>query len=282
MQRRLFLKSSATALLISAPLSRPVAALNSSPSAHTAIKTQWLSKQDDFNQQLLKRLIPANPVLPGQNDPASIFSNSQTHLYHAPIAQAKNSLGQHFVLHQSDNAVVVYDQAYQYIKRIKVPSNYGQLSDIAIDHTDRLYVVDATQHTLYQFSAQGQLQQTIGHFGLGTQGLNGPARMALDPDNNLHVIDKGNGHIKVFSDQGHYLFHYGSTRLMGKTKYFHDIAINQTGTVVLTDMLNQTLWQYDHAGHALPPLTATTLSGTPKTPKWLAFDTQATLLVVQA
>lgn len=63
---------------------------------------------------------------------------------------------------------------------------------VAIDKLGRIYVVDAGNNRLLQFSSERKAVREVGGFGTGSNLLNDPSYVTVDNDLNLVVSDEGN------------------------------------------------------------------------------------------
>jgi DNA-binding beta-propeller fold protein YncE len=62
---------------------------------------------------------------------------------------------------------------------------------LAVGADGALYVADAGHHVIWRWTPGGAWA-SLGGFGVGGEGLNGPVAVALDPQGRLHVADLGN------------------------------------------------------------------------------------------
>ena len=84
-------------------------------------------------------------------------------------------------------------------------------TNIAIDGSDNMYVVDSLNSMVKKFSAGGAFQTLFGGAGSGNGDLSSPAGIAIDASGNIYVVDGGNNRIQKFSSAGGYLAQYGQT-----------------------------------------------------------------------
>lgn len=234
MLRREFIRTLSCASVMASAV--PLNALANDQLTSGSIKIQLQQAQQGVLARLGQFLKSMNPVNPGLNDSNSVFSQSQQwNIYHQPIAAAKNATSLLAVIHESDNAVVIYDENFMQLQRINMPNDFGYLSDVTFDSQDNMYVADSVKHTIYKLDGHGNLLTTIGEFGLAQHQLNGPKQLTIDSNDNLHVINIGDRSVKVFSAQGQYLFQYLDGYVAS------DVAASGSGEIVVSSRRDGTL-----------------------------------------
>lgn len=98
------------------------------------------------------------------------------------------------------------------------------------------------------FSDQRIVRRTFaGGLDWEASGFNWPVAVAMDPQGNVHVVDKGGSEIQVLSSSGTFVRSYGEDDLDSPS----DIAIDSDGTVYVADTLNHTIRVYDASGNLL-------------------------------
>ena len=98
----------------------------------------------------------------------------------------------------------------------------------------QVYVADAKNCRISIFTLEGQLVRTIGSQGSGPGQLQSPSAVAISPDGDMYVIDRGNHHVQVFSPDGVFQREFGK----GQLNYPRDILITADGHVLVADADN--------------------------------------------
>ncbi len=90
---------------------------------------------------------------------------------------------------------------------------------------------------------------TFGSPGSGEGQFKEPRGMAIGPDGNLYVVDKGNHRIQKFSQDGKFLAAWGGQGSEpGQFKDPHGIAIGTDGSVYVADTWNHRIQKFDANG----------------------------------
>ncbi|MCP4872236.1 MAG: hypothetical protein GY898_26335 [Proteobacteria bacterium] len=108
----------------------------------------------------------------------------------------------------------------------------------------------------------GPGRRSIGCFGLDGAGLNGPCAAVPGADGTVHVIDRGNARIQVFSDGGSHLRSYGtpgkaasdrSPGQYGPGELFapRAIAVDEAGFAYVLDAAPGYVHVFDAEGNAV-------------------------------
>jgi DNA-binding beta-propeller fold protein YncE len=79
-----------------------------------------------------------------------------------------------------------------------------------------------------------------GGLGSGPGQFNHPGDVAVAPDGNVYVVDRGNDRVQYFTSSGSYLGEWGSTGTApGQFDIPHSIAIGQDGSIYVPDAANR-------------------------------------------
>jgi len=87
-------------------------------------------------------------------------------------------------------------------------------SDIALDDTGNLYILDAGNCRIQKFDPEGKFLASFGREGQGPGEFQSPASLDIDADGNLIVADRRSRKIQIFSNEGSLI----------KTITIHDIS----------------------------------------------------------
>jgi len=75
-------------------------------------------------------------------------------------------------------------------------------SDMAIDNEGNIYILDAGNHRLQKFNAQGQFMDSIGHKGQGPGEFYFPTSVDVDSNGFLYISDPNNQRIQILKSDG--------------------------------------------------------------------------------
>ncbi|MGD2157063.1 MAG: peptidyl-alpha-hydroxyglycine alpha-amidating lyase family protein [Anaerolineales bacterium] len=160
-----------------------------------------------------------------------------------------------YVLNRGGHPVIVFDQAGQFIKSWG-EGEFTRPHGICIGPDDAIYTADDLDHTVREFSPEGQLLMTLGTKGVpsdtgcldrdyrtikrGGPPFHMPTGVALSPNGELYVSDGyGNARVHKFSSDGELLISWGEPGTgPGEFNLPHNISISQDGRVYVADRQN--------------------------------------------
>lgn len=153
-----------------------------------------------------------------------------------PIALAVDGQGRTWVADAGLGKVLVLDDRGNFL----LESGPGSLSlpqDIVVNDS-RVFVSDANNHRVAVFDLNGALVNSF-----GSDRLNFPRGLALDPVGNLHVVDSGANKLFVYSAAGSFLQSYGGPgRGAGLFRSCRGIAVrSQDGLIAIADLVGGSL-----------------------------------------
>jgi DNA-binding beta-propeller fold protein YncE len=167
---------------------------------------------------------------------------------------ARDSLGHIYVVDQTNDRVVVYQQTGSYMSTIGTAGNgngqFNQPFGIAIDGSDNLFVTDGSNDRVEKLSSSGAFLAVTGSAGVGNGQFNGPEGIATDALGNVYVLDNGNDRVEKFDNNLVYQSSFGSSIYTGDTNYWYNIwgyflsAGTVAGTGVCSGAVNCT-WAND-------------------------------------
>ncbi|TXH78339.1 MAG: hypothetical protein E6Q85_01820, partial [Thiothrix sp.] len=115
-----------------------------------------------------------------------------------------------------------------------VMTDWSSLSDVAIDASGSIYVVDSVKHRVRKLSATGQVIANWGSNGAGNGQFNSPSRIAVH-DDFVYVADTGNRRIQRFSLDGDYQLQWTVYAVNGAAAGPVGIATDSNGKVYVSD-----------------------------------------------
>jgi hypothetical protein len=84
-------------------------------------------------------------------------------------------------------------------------------SDIAIDSSDNVFVVDVLNSRIQKFTNNGTFIAKWGSHGSGDGQFIGPSDIAIDSSDNVFVVDRIDNNIQKFTNNGTFIAKWGST-----------------------------------------------------------------------
>jgi len=172
-------------------------------------------------------------------------------------AVATDSAGRVYVFHRGQKAdpIVVFDAQGKYL-RAWGRGMFGNPHALRIDKHDHVWVTDAGDHQVMEFTNEGQLLRTWGRKGKpGTDAetFNRPTDIAFAPSGDYYVSDGyGNSRVVKFSREGKYLLDWGKHGTgPGEFNTPHSIAVDSHGTVYVSDRENNRIQIFDADGKFL-------------------------------
>ena len=180
-------------------------------------------------------------------------------------AVATDSRDRAFVFSRTENPVLVFDRAGQFLFR------WGQglflrPHGIFIGPDDAVYCTDDADHTVRKFTPEGELLLTLGKSGCPSDTgafsvdyrnirragppFNFPTNLALAADGSMYVADGyGNARIHKFTTDGQFLLSWGEPGSEpGQFHVPHGIAVDGNGLVYVADRENSRIQTFTPEG----------------------------------
>jgi YD repeat-containing protein len=126
---------------------------------------------------------------------------------------------------------------------------FGHPADIAIDSKGNLWVADANNNRVQEFSSGGDFVKTLGSTGTGNGQFTTPKSLAFDASGNLWVADAGNSRLEKFSANGEFIKAVGALGSgNGQFNRPEGIAIDPKGNIWVSDTYNYRVQELNAAG----------------------------------
>ncbi len=178
---------------------------------------------------------------------------------------ATDSADNVYVFNRGDHPVIVFDQDGNFLH------SWGEGSivrahGIYITPNDRLFLTDDKDHTVTEYTLDGELIMRMGESGKpsnsgvigmdyrtivrATEPFNMPTNLISDGENRLFITDGyGNARVHVFSSAGEYEFSWGSLGSgPGEFHLPHGLDVDSKGRVFVADRENNRIQIFDAEG----------------------------------
>lgn len=100
---------------------------------------------------------------------------------------------------------------------------------------DAIYVSDFSNHRIVKLNLEGSQIATYGQLGAEPGNFTNPTAI-INHKNLIYVLDQGNNRIQIFDQEMHYREEVRYTGpVFSKTVYFQDMAVDQNGTIYLSE-----------------------------------------------
>ena len=187
--------------------------------------------------------------------------------------------GELYVANSGNANVLVFDAHSGEVLRViggerKSPDALQSVQGIALGPAGVLYVADGLAHTIRLLDRRGKALGRVGAFGMDDQGLNGPAALCLDGDLNLHIADRGNRRVQIFSRAGRW------QRSYAKDTTPRAMASDKNGRIFVADAVACAVLVFDASGKLLHEEIPTDSSGRQIVPMQLSRQPDGRVYVV--
>ena len=116
-----------------------------------------------------------------------------------------------------------------------------------------LLVTDYEQHHIFCYTSEGKYKFHFGSWGNSSGSFKYPANLATDSQDNIYVIDEGNGVIKKFDATGNFILQFQE----GVVGHVFSLSIDSEDRIHIADPDNNRITIFDSTGkEILQPLTA--------------------------
>ena len=131
-------------------------------------------------------------------------------------------------------------------------SGNGQLANpfgVAVDGSGNVYVVDASNRRVEEFSNTGTFLRAFGTYGSGDGQFDSPTGVAVDGTGHVFVTDYGNSRVEEFSSTGNFLRTISTLGSGdGQVSSPYGVAVDGLGNVFVADSGNQRVEEFSATG----------------------------------
>ena len=140
---------------------------------------------------------------------------------------------------------------------------------------DYVYVTDNDNHRVHVYTRSGRLVLNWGGFGEGPGQFRYPAMLAINPFNEILVVDVLNTRVQKFDPFGNFIAEIGGWGIVpGKLFRPKGVAVDTANRVMVSDSYTGVVQQYTDAGEFLGVLCDGDQHQKFRTPVGLALDDQ--------
>ncbi|WDE05955.1 hypothetical protein SG34_003220 [Thalassomonas viridans] len=152
-----------------------------------------------------------------------------------------------YVWFETESVIRTYDQQGNEQNTIALPDSVSLIKDFALDSMGNIFILNGGQHQITWLSHQGDILGYIGDFGIDlAEQLNGPTSLTLDSSDQLHVLNAGSRTVKVYKNNGVFLFEYGQPR-WGKQRQL--LSLDGKETISASGgMMRDNRWHFTPSG----------------------------------
>jgi hypothetical protein len=173
-------------------------------------------------------------------------------------AVAADASGDVYVFQRGKKAdpIVVFDGKGKYL-RSWGKGMFGNAHGMRVDRNGKLWVTDNGDHQVMRFSRDGKLELTLGIKGKAAtdeKTFNRPTDIAFSPDGQHVYVSDGYGNARVmkFTYDGKFVLTWGKHGINpGEFNTVHSIAVDNQGTVYVSDRENNRIQIFDENGKFL-------------------------------
>lgn len=123
---------------------------------------------------------------------------------------------------------------------------FNNPSDIVVDKTGHIYILDSGNNRIQKFDSQGNYLSTLGRSGQGPGEFNWPSSFDMDDQGLLYITDQNNRRIQVLDSEGTY------QKMIRFTDPIYIIDLLSSGLVATKANLGLSI--YGDEDQELPPL----------------------------
>ncbi len=172
-------------------------------------------------------------------------------------AVAVDEKGEVYVFHRGAHAdpIVVFDAKGKFL-RSWGGDQFGNEPGLRVGPEGNIWTVDNGYHRVQKCTPEGEILLTLGikgQAGTDEKTFNRPTDIAFAPNGDFYVSDGyGNSRVVKFSQEGKYLLAWGSKGTgPGEFNTVHNIQVDSTGTVYVSDRENNRIQIFDGDGKLL-------------------------------
>lgn len=262
MKKNVFLK---ILLLLILPGPAPAADLNLIPVRPLFEITQNLSAPSDVavapdgTIYVVDGVHHAIRIFDARGRPKSSFGSegSGDGQFRSPLGMDIDRAGRLYIADSGNHRIQIFDAAARFLRRIDMAPKDGQPADptdLAVDDArNRCYVVDNDNHRIVVYDlAEGAPIAVYGAPGAEKRDFMYPFHIALDRQQNLHVVEVVNTRVQVLNPDGLFVAFIGGWGVE-KGQFFRPkgIALAPDGKAFVCDSYTQVVQVFDGNGNFL-------------------------------
>jgi len=163
--------------------------------------------------------------------------------------------GDIYIVDRGNSSVMKFDSTGKYLMQWgSRGSGDGQFDMIgngagfvAVDSQGNVYVTDTTH--VQKFDSQGNFLTKWGKQGTGDGQFMLALAIAIDPQNNVYVVDIDNNNVQKFDENGNFLLKWGNKGSgEGQFNKSSAVTIDNQGNVLVVDVMTGRLQKFDSNG----------------------------------
>lgn len=147
--------------------------------------------------------------------------------FDSPFAIVAGSNLNYFVSDSRNDRVVELDANGNFLQEIRPPDGFDEPSRVRLTARNEIVVLDPEKDRIVFFNSLGFHLFNLGGYGKSPDRLNHPLDFAIGEDDNIYVLDRGNGLLKKFARSSRFI---NSIRLK---PFPRAIAIDPFGMITL-------------------------------------------------
>ncbi len=146
------------------------------------------------------------------------------------------NLSEELIVSEYSGDVLVFNKKRERVRSIK--NGFGNISGVAVDKEDNIYVSECNKHCVFKFNKKGNLLKNFGTMGSDPKELNWPRGLAVAGDQ-VFLCDQLNHRVQVLTTDLEPVKQIGSYGT-GKEHFNHpeDVTVDNEQMVYVTDCYN--------------------------------------------
>ena len=132
------------------------------------------------------------------------------------------------------------------------PGQFQSPSGVTLDRDGNILVVDAGNHRIQKFTANGKFIVSDGRKGDKPPQFSGPVGISISPSEKVYICDNGNHRVQILNPDLTFSASFGSRGSgEGQFQYPEDVALDSRGNVYVADRINHRIQVFTEDGHFL-------------------------------
>lgn len=177
------------------------------------------------------------------------------------VAIEHDSNGNKYIFNRGEHSLVKFSADGKFLQEFG-HGLFKKPHGMRIDHHGNIWTTDLDTHLVIRFNPTGEITMVLGMKNKASTGwfdrdynlilFNSPHDVAIDKNDNIYVVDKGNHRIVKLSSNGLLLRSWGSKGAKrGEFNFAHSIVIDDQNTIYIADRENQRIQLFDLNGNYL-------------------------------